>query len=57
MLIAFCSLGQLILHLIWLINLLQEPDIFGVDDDKRASLLRMNFSVKEVDFAMEKLGM
>ncbi|XP_043811169.1 probable inactive DNA (cytosine-5)-methyltransferase DRM3 isoform X5 [Manihot esculenta] len=34
----------------------KEPDIFGVDDDKRASLLRMNFSVKEVDFAMEKLG-
>ncbi|XP_057993235.1 probable inactive DNA (cytosine-5)-methyltransferase DRM3 isoform X1 [Hevea brasiliensis] len=34
----------------------EEPDVFGVDDDKRASLLRMNFSVEEVDFAMEKLN-
>ncbi|KAH7573342.1 hypothetical protein JRO89_XS03G0121600 [Xanthoceras sorbifolium] len=37
----------------------EEPDVFDVngdDDDKRATLLIMNFSVNEVDFALEKLG-
>ncbi|EEF43158.1 conserved hypothetical protein [Ricinus communis] len=34
----------------------EEPDVFGFDDSKRASLLHMNFSAEEVDFAMEKLG-
>lgn len=39
-------------------SLLQEPDeIDEVNDDKRASLLKMNFSVKDVDFAIQKLGM
>lgn len=37
---------------------MQEPDILdGGNDDRRASLLMMNFSVDEVDFAMNKLGM
>ncbi|KAF7837660.1 putative inactive DNA (cytosine-5)-methyltransferase DRM3 isoform X2 [Senna tora] len=35
----------------------EEPDELGeVNDDKRGSLLRMNFSAKEVDFAIQKLG-
>ncbi|XP_037491846.1 probable inactive DNA (cytosine-5)-methyltransferase DRM3 isoform X3 [Jatropha curcas] len=34
----------------------EEPDLSGIYDDKRSSLLKMNFSVEEVDFAMEKLG-
>ncbi|KAJ7955299.1 DNA (Cytosine-5)-methyltransferase DRM2 [Quillaja saponaria] len=35
----------------------EEPDELNeVADDKRASLLVMNFSVKEVEFAMDKLG-
>ncbi|GMP57219.1 hypothetical protein CsSME_00021393 [Camellia sinensis var. sinensis] len=34
-----------------------EPDVFDVDnDDRRASLLMMNFSLDEVNFAMDKLG-
>jgi hypothetical protein len=38
-------------------NLWQEPDVYnGVADDKRASLLMMNFSVNEVAFAIDKLG-
>lgn len=37
---------------------MQEPDILdGGNDDRRASLLMMNFSVDKVDFAMNKLGM
>ena len=47
--------------LYWLIlQLLQEPDAFDAnndDDDKRATLLIMNFSVDEVDSALDKLGM
>ena len=36
----------------------QEPDVFDEDlVDKRASLLMMHFSVNEVEFALEKLGM
>ena len=39
-------------------NSLQEPDVlFGVSDERRASLLMMNFSVNEINFAMDKLGM
>nr|AUH15436.1 domains rearranged methyltransferase 2 [Dimocarpus longan] len=41
------------------IKLKEEPDAFdaeGHDDDKRATLLIMNFPVNEVDFALEKLG-
>lgn len=35
----------------------EEPDVYnGVADDKRASLLMMNFSVNEVAFAIDKLG-
>ncbi|KAE9455029.1 hypothetical protein C3L33_13041, partial [Rhododendron williamsianum] len=35
----------------------EEPDILdGGNDDRRASLLMMNFSVDKVDFAMNKLG-
>ncbi|KAF5950777.1 hypothetical protein HYC85_012770 [Camellia sinensis] len=35
----------------------EEPDVFDVDnDDRRASLLMMNFSLDEVNFAMDKLG-
>ncbi|PON93098.1 SAM-dependent methyltransferase DRM, partial [Trema orientale] len=35
----------------------EEPDIpYGVDDEKRASLLTMNFSLDEVNFAIDKLG-
>lgn len=38
-------------------NLWQEPDVHnGFGDDKRASLLMMNFSVNEVAFAIDKLG-
>jgi hypothetical protein len=38
-------------------NLWQEPDVHnGVNDDKRASLLMMKFSVNEVEFAIDKLG-
>ncbi|KNA11152.1 hypothetical protein SOVF_137920 isoform A [Spinacia oleracea] len=38
-------------------NLKQEPDVLeDLDDDKRASLLMMNFPVAEVDFAISKLG-
>lgn len=41
-----------------LFNLWQEPDISsGVKDEKRATLLMMNFSEDEVDYAMNKLGM
>lgn len=29
----------------------------GVHDGKRASLMMMNFSVDEVEFAIDKLGM
>ncbi|WCJ23229.1 DNA (cytosine-5)-methyltransferase DRM2 [Euphorbia peplus] len=35
----------------------EEPDMFDVYDEKRESLLKMNFCIEEVDFAMEKLGM
>ncbi|XP_065863897.1 probable inactive DNA (cytosine-5)-methyltransferase DRM3 isoform X2 [Euphorbia lathyris] len=35
----------------------EEPDMFDAYDEKRESLLKMNFTVEEVDFAMEKLGM
>ena len=39
-------------------SLLQEPDeLSGVVDDTRGSLLMMNFSVEEVEFAIHKLGM
>lgn len=39
------------------IHLKEEPDVHvGIDEDKRASLLSMNFSVNEVNFAMDKLG-
>lgn len=39
-------------------NLWQEPDVSsGVNDDKRATLVMMKFSVDEVEFAMDKLGM
>ncbi|XP_054805685.1 probable inactive DNA (cytosine-5)-methyltransferase DRM3 isoform X1 [Prosopis cineraria] len=39
------------------INPKEEPgELCEVNDDRRASLLRMNFPVKEVDFAMQKLG-
>lgn len=39
------------------LHLWQEPDVHnGVEDDKRASLLMMKFSVNEVDFAIDKLG-
>ncbi|GMH29149.1 hypothetical protein Nepgr_030992 [Nepenthes gracilis] len=35
----------------------EEADVFNQNDyDKRSSLLRMNFSVNEVDFAIGKLG-
>ncbi|XP_075654480.1 putative inactive DNA (cytosine-5)-methyltransferase DRM3 isoform X2 [Castanea sativa] len=35
----------------------EEPDVHnGIGDDKRASLLMMNFSVNEVAFAIDKLG-
>lgn len=35
----------------------EEPDVFDeVYDDKRVSLLKMNFPAKEVEFAMDKLG-
>ncbi|KAL6952988.1 DNA (cytosine-5-)-methyltransferase [Sarracenia purpurea var. burkii] len=35
----------------------EEPDVInGVDDDRRASLLMMNFSPDEINFAMDKLG-
>ncbi|KAH7842507.1 hypothetical protein Vadar_006135 [Vaccinium darrowii] len=35
----------------------EEPEILdGVNDDRRASLLMMNFSVDEINFAMNKLG-
>lgn len=35
----------------------EEPDVFDeVFDDKRVSLLKMNFPAKEVEFAMDKLG-
>ncbi|XP_059448487.1 probable inactive DNA (cytosine-5)-methyltransferase DRM3 isoform X3 [Corylus avellana] len=35
----------------------EEPDVHnGVNDDKRASLLMMKFSVNEVEFAIDKLG-
>ena len=38
-------------------SLWQEPDVHnGVNDDKRASLLMMKFSVNEVEFAIDKLG-
>lgn len=36
---------------------MQEPDITdSFDDSKIASLLSMNFSLEEVNFAMDKLG-
>ncbi|KAA8527972.1 hypothetical protein F0562_035159 [Nyssa sinensis] len=35
----------------------EEPDVLdGVNDDKKASLLMMSFSLEEVEFAMDKLG-
>lgn len=35
----------------------EEPDVFDeVYDNKRVSLLKMNFPAKEVEFAMDKLG-
>lgn len=35
----------------------QEPDLAdGLDEGKRASLLMMNFSPNEVEFAIDKLG-
>ena len=37
---------------------MQEPNVLGgVSDDKKTSLLRMNFSLDVVEFAMDKLGM
>lgn len=40
-----------------LFNLWQEPDAHNeVYDDKRASLLMMNFTVDDVAFAIDKLG-
>lgn len=39
-------------------NLWQEPDVSsGVKDEKKATLLMMNFSEDEVDYAINKLGM
>lgn len=39
------------------INLKEEPDVSsGVNSEKKASLLMMNFSVDEVEFAIDKLG-
>ena len=39
-------------------NPLQEPDVLNeVSDEKRASLLMMNFSVNEINSAMDRLGM
>lgn len=35
----------------------QEPDAYDAVKDKKASLLRMSFSVDEVEFAFDKLGM
>ncbi|XP_050216140.1 probable inactive DNA (cytosine-5)-methyltransferase DRM3 [Mercurialis annua] len=34
----------------------EEPDVFEFDDGKRVSLLQMNFSAEEVDFALATLG-
>ncbi|XP_059642405.1 probable inactive DNA (cytosine-5)-methyltransferase DRM3 isoform X2 [Cornus florida] len=34
----------------------EEPGVRGVNDDKKASLLMMNFSLDEIEFAIEKLG-
>uniref|UniRef100_A0A5B6YUN5 Putative DNA (Cytosine-5)-methyltransferase DRM2 isoform X2 n=1 Tax=Davidia involucrata TaxID=16924 RepID=A0A5B6YUN5_DAVIN len=35
----------------------EEPDVLdGVNDDKKASLLMMSFSLEEVEFAMDELG-
>lgn len=43
--------------LLSLLYLLQEvDDYYGSSDSKRASLLMMNFTVDEVDFAIDKLG-
>ncbi|XP_010672586.1 probable inactive DNA (cytosine-5)-methyltransferase DRM3 isoform X2 [Beta vulgaris subsp. vulgaris] len=39
------------------LKVIREPDVvLDLDDDKRASLLMMNFPVAEVDFAIDKLG-
>ncbi|XP_057471385.1 LOW QUALITY PROTEIN: probable inactive DNA (cytosine-5)-methyltransferase DRM3 [Actinidia eriantha] len=39
------------------ICLKEEPDVLNeVSDERRASLLMMNFSVNEINFAMDKLG-
>ncbi|KAL3617157.1 DNA (cytosine-5-)-methyltransferase [Castilleja foliolosa] len=38
-------------------NVKEEPDAgSSVNDEKKASLLKMNFSLDEVDFAMDRLG-
>lgn len=52
------SLDMYILCLLDL-QYLQEPNVMdeGLHIEKRASLLMMNFSVNEVDFALDKLGM
>lgn len=34
----------------------EEPDAYDAVNDKKASLLRMSFSVDEVEFAFDKLG-
>lgn len=40
-----------------LCNFWQEPDLpDGLEDEKKASLLMMNFSRDEVEFAMNRLG-
>lgn len=52
-------------HVFWLIqfvsltkSFLQEIDELNIEiDDKRGSLLMMNFSIEEVEFAIRKLGM
>jgi hypothetical protein len=42
----------------YLQNLSQEPDEFNEDfEDKRGTLLMMNFSVEKVEYAIRKLGM
>ena len=40
------------------LNPLQEPEVLSeVIDNSRTSLLRMNFSPEEINFAIDKLGM
>lgn len=57
LLFPFIAYYKLIV-LFLIFNCWQEPDMAsGVNDGKRASLLMMNFSVNEVEFAIDKLGM